>query len=694
MLKSIALAAVFCLSATLALVAQPPASRVRPPDAFGHRFDPPPPPPPPDVAERVPKGIAMERPPVAAALAASAGVHQYADSRTLVLIYNTYRKLASDPAPTHLVTSQDVQVLRDELDLSRRFVWRHSRSSFNLQVTDVVVLERELTLNQFWAVGTGAYWLPYWSTDGQHSVAQDIVDLGLINVGYDTVLVLYAWRNTADAGAAYGGAMYGVGIPALNGAGYIAIPLEWGIAGKHGTIIHEYLHILDSVFDSAGLPAFPNADQAGTDTGDYNFGWEFNVWMLQSWPRENFLTTGIYAPVNLATDADTDGLPDFGVDRAGAVLAVTEASVGTSPGKPDTDDDGLGDVGEMIAGIFEGSNPLVADTDGDGFRDGVDRYPLFPLRIDRPRGTPTIDGVIAPGEHRPLGTVRDTSGADLSAETFLEWDGSYLYVAARVTDDHVDGGFAEPWWNDHLAVRIDAANDGFQWHGNDNIEIFIGPAGTGGVPFVAPRILRADGTIDTTTLVAADLLYSVRLTPSGYELELAIPAIPTIGFTLAEGYGAGYSVIVKDFDAADWYWLDYDTITGRTEPRYAYADLTLTDASPTPAVTLKVNGQHPNPPIVATSGAVQLTLDVSPGAWNGTLQWYWALIVGGQIYWITANGTSLTAAPLVDMPPTTLAGVTLLEITLPAGAGVTSMFFLMDGATPVAFDWVAAIAGP
>jgi hypothetical protein len=106
-----------------------------------------------------------------------------------------------------------------------------------------------------------------------------------------------------------------------------------------------------------------------------------------------------------------------------------------------------------------------------------------------------------------------------------------------------------------------------------------------------------------------------------------------------------------------------------------------------PVVTQRVNGQHPNPPIVTTSGPMLLTLDVSESAYTAPVSWYWALIVNGQTLWVTSNGFSLTPTPATVAPPTAVAGATLLNVTLPAQTTVTSLLLLVDGTnTLVASD--------
>jgi hypothetical protein len=110
-----------------------------------------------------------------------------------------------------------------------------------------------------------------------------------------------------------------------------------------------------------------------------------------------------------------------------------------------------------------------------------------------------------------------------------------------------------------------------------------------------------------------------------------------------------------------------------------------------PTVTLKVNGQHPTPPVVTTTGPMALTLDLSASAYTAPLSWYWGLIVNNQLVWITATGLSATPAPLVVAPPVAITNATLLNTTLSPGTTLAALFLLVDsGGSAVAFDIVAA----
>ena len=113
--------------------------------------------------------------------------------------------------------------------------------------------------------------------------------------------------------------------------------------------------------------------------------------------------------------------------------------------------------------------------------------------------------------------------------------------------------------------------------------------------------------------------------------------------------------------------------------------------SATPILTLKVNGLHPTPPVVTTPGPYLLTLDMSPTTYTASLDWYWALVVNGQLFWVTAGGLSTIPSPLLSAPPAVLTNSTLLNLNLPVGTTITSVFFLLNGATVVSSDLISAV---
>jgi hypothetical protein len=117
---------------------------------------------------------------------------------------------------------------------------------------------------------------------------------------------------------------------------------------------------------------------------------------------------------------------------------------------------------------------------------------------------------------------------------------------------------------------------------------------------------------------------------------------------------------------------------------------TVTVSPSPPVLRLRINGQHPTPPVVTVAGPTRLSLDVSPGSYAASVDWYWALYYDGILYWVTSAGLSTTLAPWFSAPPTALADATLLDVTLPPARQLTSVVFMVDGTTTVAADYVTA----
>jgi hypothetical protein len=122
----------------------------------------------------------------------------------------------------------------------------------------------------------------------------------------------------------------------------------------------------------------------------------------------------------------------------------------------------------------------------------------------------------------------------------------------------------------------------------------------------------------------------------------------------------------------------------------ASGTFTVTVDAATPFITLKVNQQHPTPPLVTVAGPTLLTLDVSPTSYAASVDWYWALISHGTLYWVTSAGLSTTPAPWFNAPPVALTNVPLLNITLPPASSITNAIFMVGGTTTVSFDYVTA----
>jgi hypothetical protein len=120
----------------------------------------------------------------------------------------------------------------------------------------------------------------------------------------------------------------------------------------------------------------------------------------------------------------------------------------------------------------------------------------------------------------------------------------------------------------------------------------------------------------------------------------------------------------------------------------------LSVISATPIIVQRVNGQHPTPPVVNTPGPYVLTLDVLPTTYTASLDWYWALVINGQVFWVTSGGFSTTPGTLLSSPPVVLTALPLLSTNLPTGTTVTSIFFMANGGTVVSVDYITTMVVP
>ncbi len=356
-------------------------------------------------------------------------------------------------------TGQDIAVLQREVAEAREFFWRNSRLVADLAI-DYLYIDEYLPESRFAEASWGGFWLPPSDVtpmdDDFASVEQDLRVRGIRNDQYDGVVVFYAW-DTSILPAAYGGTTFGPGYGFLGSTGYTDIPLCWDPATWSWYFVHEFNHQVDAMLEYAGYPAFQNPDLPWTIAGDFGENYDYNAFFMRLLDRDAWgcLARKGWGRVVGVVDSDGDGVPD------GGAFPLTEATVGSSPTKVDSDDDGLGDLGEILAGIFNSSDPLDPDTDEDGIDDGQDPYPIYPVNA---RASP---GIFDLGNDYGLGSTGWILNGTAVPSTFQNisiaatWNATGLNLIGRIPDTI-----------DRFTVHVDMQDDGW-FHGRDNIEIDV-----------------------------------------------------------------------------------------------------------------------------------------------------------------------------------------------------------------------------
>lgn len=177
-----------------------------------------------------------------------------------------------------------------------------------------------------------------------------------------------------------------------------------------------------------------------------------------------------------APDSDGDGLAD-NVEVSGAANPYTAGVLGTPPGAPtnaykaDTDDDGITDAEEVVAGV-DGfvTNPNAFDTDGDGSSDGAEV--LY-------GSDPTAAGSNFGGNRKLVGTddfdsYADGPAVDAAGGTGFDFDNTLLNDAfighTGTASDYDDVAVGSTLVGGRLATLNSSVKREFNGPGEGNVE--------------------------------------------------------------------------------------------------------------------------------------------------------------------------------------------------------------------------------
>ena len=379
----------------------------------------------------------------------------------LPLMYMVYRtvsyrdKYPKDHFPNipdgRTLTDEEILYLKQATDFNSEFFFRNSACRVMLNF-DFAIVEDTLWLHD---VGDQD---PYWLSPNER-VTKDF-ELQAARFGkkpeqYAGLLCPYAWVNyparrgtqrdpsAADSvkiRQAYGGGTYGVPAPWRYGktAGYTGNPFQDTFSRQDWLITHEFHHQLDALMEASGFPDYYHSDLPWKMEGRFGEDFDFNAHIIRRAPPEAWLGLA-FGPLEQTKDADHDGVPDDDPS-----LPLDEGSLRGDPSKQDSDNDGLADLEEVMAGSSLGAKLDNRDSDDDDLPDGSDPEPLYEFNGSVKRGIASTY----------VGSVQQN---DLLADVYAGWDDRYFYV--RYEADRPA----------HILVQVDANADGW-FHGFDNIQ--------------------------------------------------------------------------------------------------------------------------------------------------------------------------------------------------------------------------------
>lgn len=380
----------------------------------------------------------------------------------LPLMYMVYRtisyrdKYPKDRFPAipdgRTLTDEEISYLKQATDFNREFFFRNSACRLVLDF-DFAVVEDTLWLHE---VGDQD---PYWLSPNER-VTKDFeyeaAGFGKKPEEYAGLLCPYAWVNyplrrrvsqrdpsvtdSIKIRQAFGGGTYGVPAPWRYGktGGYTGNPFQDRFSRQDWLITHEFHHQIDALMEASGYAEYYHSDLPWKMEGRFGEDFDFNGQIIRLAPPGSWLGLA-FGSLGQTKDADHDGVPDDDPS-----LPFDERSLNGSPSKKDSDDDGLADLDEVMAGTSLGTKLNNRDTDDDGLIDGLDPQPLYEFNGAVKRGIASTY----------VGSIQQN---DLVAEVYAGWDDRYFYV--RYEADRPA----------HILIQIDANADGW-FHGFDNIQ--------------------------------------------------------------------------------------------------------------------------------------------------------------------------------------------------------------------------------
>ena len=180
--------------------------------------------------------------------------------------------------------------------------------------------------------------------------------------------------------------------------------------------------------------------------------------------------------------------------------------------------------------------------------------PADPCAYDLPLAatTPTIDGTISAGEyddayHIPLvwpavtnvcGTQKyqEPTPADFSADYYLKWDATYLYVGVKVYDDLMVFG-TKSYPNDHVTLAINPSLAGITTDDAVFYQMYRSATGTTGIDTAFNLAWSPDNAVMESAVQGDG--YSIEVAYAWADLGIASPAV---------GQKHGFAILIADKD--------------------------------------------------------------------------------------------------------------------------------------------------
>lgn len=221
----------------------------------------------------------------------------------LFVIYTNY----FDPkAGLHHLNTNDRKMLSLNIAQFQNYFWDHTQilkiDADTIQVPRTLKDEYFIYQNDNWG-----YVLP------PAEVAKDLQSRDIDLNAYDFVFAFYSWWNSNESWSGYGGYIYGEHRIPKSNLYFLAQPTIAGKANDATIAIHEFIHLLDLIFEQNGDKDFYSPHHKTLYT-TFTSDTDYFEWMLETWPSEKWfhLNQGEKLLRSSEVPENTDGLERSG----------------------------------------------------------------------------------------------------------------------------------------------------------------------------------------------------------------------------------------------------------------------------------------------------------------------------------------------------------------------------------------------
>jgi len=190
----------------------------------------------------------------------------------LFIIYKNY----VDPETGEKTLNQnDLNTLYQNIINFQRYFWDHT---YILQINaDTLLMDRLLSDDNF----------TYQDNQWGYFLSPDVVSVDLIQRNYnkkeyDFIFVYYSWWNSPSSWSGYSGYTFKDHKILNKKVSFLAQPVTPGEVDNERTAIHEFLHLLDHLFEESGENQFYSPHHRTLYT-TFNKDEDYYEWILETW---------------------------------------------------------------------------------------------------------------------------------------------------------------------------------------------------------------------------------------------------------------------------------------------------------------------------------------------------------------------------------------------------------------------------